>query len=98
MLFHVTFEFTDQSEDAEKRSLGIFANWSPPEGADFQSFYGFVDGTGGFAVIEADSALALGKAIAPFTPWMTFTTTPIVPIEEAAGLGMEAVAFRDSVS
>jgi hypothetical protein len=97
MLFHVIWEFSDQSEDAEERSLSVFAQWQPPAGADFQGFYGFADGSGGVAIVEVDSAATLARTTAPFVPWLTFTATPIVPIEEAATIGAEANAFRDSV-
>jgi hypothetical protein len=97
MLFHVTWEFTDQSEEGERRSLEVFAAWKPPEGVEFVGFYGFVDGAGGVAIVEADSAQTLGRTVAPFTPWMTFTTTPIIPIEESAGIAAEAIAFRDGI-
>ena len=98
MLFHVTWEFTDQSEEAEKRSLNVFAQWQPPAGADFKGFYGFADGSGGVAIIEADSAATLARTTAPWTPWLRFVVTPIVPIEEATAIGAEANAFRDSVA
>lgn len=98
MLFHVTWDFTDQSEEGEKRSLNVFAQWQPPAGADFKGFYGFVDGTGGVAIIEADSAATIARTTAPWTPWLRFTVKPIVPIEEATSIGSEAVAFRDSVA
>ncbi len=98
MLFHVMWSFTDQSEDAEKRSLEVFAQWQPPAGADFKGFYGFADGTGGVAIIEADSAATLARTTSPWTPWLAFTITPILPIEEATTIGAEAVAFRDSVA
>jgi hypothetical protein len=98
VLFHVTWNFTDQSEEAEKRSLNVFAQWQPPAGADFQGFYGFVDGTGGVAIIEADSAATIARTTAPWTPWLRFTVKPIVPIEEATAIGSEAIAFRDSVT
>jgi len=39
----------------------------------------------------------LARTTAPFVPWLTFTASPIVPIEEAAAIGAEANAFRDSV-
>src|SRR5690349_23835131 len=42
---------------------------------------GFVDGSGGVAIVEVDSFSTLGRAIAPFTSWMRFTTIPIVPID-----------------
>ena len=97
MLFHVTWMFTDQSEESERRSLEVFANWTPPEGADFQGFYGFADGAGGVAIVEVDSAATLARTTGPFLPWLSFTVTPIVPIEESAGIGAESIAFRDSI-
>ena len=97
MLFHVTWEFVDRSEDGERRSLAIFGKWEPPAGVEFKGFYGFADGGGGVAIIEADSAAALARTTSPWTPWLRFTTTPIVPIEESAGIAGEGVAFRDSV-
>jgi hypothetical protein len=96
MLFHVTWEFTDQSEEGTRRSLEVFSRWQPPAGAEFQGFYGFVDGTGGVALIEVDSAATLARTTAPWTPWLAFTVTPIVPIEESSAIAGEAVGFRDS--
>ncbi len=97
MLFHVTWEFTDTSEDGIRRSLDVFSSWQPPAGADFKGFYGFADGSGGVALVEADSAATLTRTTAPWTPWLRFTTHPIVPIEESSAIAGEAVAFRDSV-
>ena len=96
MLFHVAWEFTDTSEAADKRSLEVFSKWQPPEGTEFKAFYGFADGTGGFAIIESDSAAALARASFPFTPWLRFTVRPILPVEEATAIVVEAIAFRDS--
>ena len=98
MLFHVEWEFIDLSESGEKRSLEVFSKWQPPEGAKFQAFYGYADGTGGFAIIETESAAALARASAPFTPWLRFTAKPILSIEEASAIAGEGVAFRESVS
>lgn len=97
MLFHVSWEFIDTSEESERRSLNVFSKWAPPAETTFQAFYGFVDGSGGFALVETDSAAALSRAVAPFSPWLSFTVRPVLPIEEAAQIGGEAVAFRDSV-
>src|SRR4029078_11805130 len=52
MLFHVTWEFVDASEDGSRRSLAVFEKWEPPAGAEFQGFYGFAAGGGGVAFIE----------------------------------------------
>jgi uncharacterized protein DUF3303 len=98
MLFHVTWEFTDETEEGQRRSLGVFSKWQPPAGADFKGFYGFADGSGGVALIEVDDAATLARTTAPWTPWLRFVVTPILPIEESSAIGGEAVAFRDSVS
>ena len=58
---------------------------------------GFADGSGGVALIEVDSAATLTRTTSPWTPWLRFVVTPIVPIEEATAIGAEGVAFRDSV-
>ena len=97
MLFHVTWQFIDTSEEGQKRSLALFAKWQPPAEAEFKGFYGFADGTGGVALIEVDSAQTLQRTIDPWTPWLRFETTPITPIEESSAIANEAVAFRDSV-
>jgi hypothetical protein len=98
MLFHVMWTFTDQSEESERRSLDVFGNWQPPAGADFKGFYGFADGSGGVAIIEADSAATLARTTAPWVPWLAFTITPVLPIEEATAIAGEAITFRDSVA
>ena len=98
MLFHVIWSFVDTGEEGNRRSLAVFANWQPPAEAEFKGFFGFADGGGGVALIEADSAATLARVTAPWTPWLRFTATPIVPIEESTAIAGEAVAFRDSVS
>ncbi len=98
MLFHVTWQFIDTSEEGQRRSLKVFESWQPPAGAEFKGFYGTVDGGGGVAIIEADSAQTLARTTEPWTPWLRFEVTPIIPIEEAAAIGGEAVAFRDSIA
>ena len=98
MLFHVIWEFIDTSEEGQKRSLSVFSQWKPPDGADFsKGFYGFGDGSGGVAIVEVDSAATLARTIDPWTPWLRFTATPILPIEESSQIATEAVGFRDSV-
>ena len=98
MLFHIVWEFTDESEDSQRRSLSIFQGWKPPAGAEFKGFFGFADGSGGAAIVEVDTNATLARTMAPFTSWMRFTSTPIVPIEEAAAIAAEAIEFRDSLS
>jgi hypothetical protein len=98
MLFHVEWDFIDTSEEGEKRSLEVFARWQPPDGTDFQAFYGYADGTGGFAIIEADTAAALAQATAPFLPWLRFTAKVILPVQDSAAIAGSGIAFRDATS
>ena len=97
MLFHVSWEFVDTTEEGNRRSLEVFQNWQPPAGAEFKGFYAFADNSGGIAIIEADSAATLARTTAPFIPWLRFTATPIIPIEESAAISAEASGFLDSV-
>ena len=96
MLFMVTWEFSDTTEEGEKRSLDVFSRWQPPEGADFQAFYGFADNSGGVALVEVDSAATLARATAPFNPWLRFTAKAILPIQESAAIAGEGIAYRES--
>ena len=98
MLFHVSWKFRDNDEDALRRSLAVFAQWQPPAEADFKGFYGNADGTGGVAIIEVESAATLARTTAPWAPWLNFTATAILPIQESSAISGEAVAFRDSIA
>ena len=98
MLFCVTWEFVDTSEDAARRSLAVFSKWQPPAGADFKGFYGFADSSGGVAIVEVDSHETLERTTSPWQPWLRFTAHAIIPIEESTAIAHEAMAFRDSVS
>ncbi len=98
MLFHAEWEFTDRSEEGQKRSLAVFSRWQPPEGTDFQAFYGYADGTGGFAIVEADSAASLAQAVAPFTPWLRFTAKVILPVQDSAAIAGSGMAFREATT
>jgi len=97
MLFHVTWEYIDSSEEGGKRSLDVFSNWQPPAGAEFNGFYGFADNSGGVAIVEVDSLATLAKTTAPFVPWLRFAATPIMPVEEMAAIEGEAIAFLATI-
>jgi hypothetical protein len=98
MLFHVTWQFIDVSEEGRRQSLKAFEAWQPPAEADFKGFFGFADGTGGVAIIEVDSAETLARTIAPWTGWLQFETTAILPIEESSRISNEALAWVESVA
>lgn len=95
MLFHVTWEFVDRSEAGQKRSLALLSKWQPGP-AQFQTFHEFADGAGGVALIEASSVSDLAKTMAPWTPFVKFTSRAILPIREAAEINGAAAAWRDA--
>ena len=95
MLFHVTWDYIDNSEAGQKRSLQLFTKWQPGP-AQFQAFYDFADGGGGVALVEAGSASDLAKTLAPWTPFLKFTARPILPIREGAEIAAAAIAWRDA--
>jgi hypothetical protein len=95
MLFHVAWDFIDPSEAGQKRSLQLFAKWQPGP-AQFQAFYGFADGDGGVALVEAESAADLAKTVAAWTPFLKFTMRVILPIQESAEIAGAAAAWRDA--
>lgn len=95
MLFHVIWDFIDRSETGEKRSLHLFSKWTPGP-AEFKAFYGFADGNGGVALVQAASAEDLLKTLAPWTPYLSFTVRPLVPIRESAEISGAAIAWRDA--
>jgi hypothetical protein len=99
VLFHTTWEFhPSNSEEAIQRNLAFFSQWQPPDGFEFKGFWGNADNSGGVAIVEADSAASIAKATSPFTPWLKFSITPILPIEESAAIAGEAAAARASFS
>ena len=83
--------------DGALREYGLHVELDGAD-ADLTDIEGSYDARGGaFEMIEADSAATLARTTAPWAPWLRFTSTPILPIEESSALAGEAVAFRDSV-
>jgi hypothetical protein len=95
MLFLVSWEFIDNSEAGQKRSLQLFSKWQPGP-AKFLGFYGFADGAGGVAIVEATTAADLAKTTSPWTPFLRFSTRPILPVEESSKIAGASMAWRES--
>lgn len=93
MLFLVTWEFVDRSTEGQQESLARFSKWQPGP-AQFHGFYGFADGNGGFAIVEAADAATLARTVAPWTDALLFEIRPVLPIQESAAIAGEALASR----
>ena len=98
MLFGVLYapHHGGSSEEAQKRSLQLFTQWSPP--FEFKAHYARGDGKGGIAIVEADSAEAVVEGISLWLPFFEFDVTPVVDIQAAVPLFQRAYEWRDSVS
>jgi hypothetical protein len=48
------------------------------------------------ALIEAGSAAELAKTLAPWTPFLEFSTRVVLPMQESATINGEAGAWRDA--
>lgn len=85
------------SEESQARSLQVFSNWSPAEGANFLQFLSRLDGRGGYAVVETDDPTLVAKDMATFGPFFDFEVHPVLEIQESAQIAAEAVGFRNSI-
>jgi len=85
------------TEETAARGLQVFSKWAPDPGSNFREFLGRVDGQGGFAVVETDDPATIAKDVAPFAGFFDFTVYPVQEIADTAAIGMEAVAFLQSV-
>ena len=78
-----------------KRANELFSKWTPGP-AKFQGFYGFADGDGGVAIAEAASAADLAKTLAPWVPYLVFSSRVILPIQESSAIGGDGATWRDA--
>ena len=64
---------------------------------EFKAHWARADGSGGIAIIEADSPATLLEGIAPWVPFFDFDIAPVLPVEEAVPVFQKVNAWRDSV-
>ena len=98
MLFGVTWVPTSgATEERDKRTLKLFANWRPPAGVEFKAFYDYADNSGGIAIVEADSAEGLLETTAPWSTFFAFTIRPVVASEKATPIFQKTIGWRDTI-
>lgn len=99
MKYVITWEpRPNATEESQARSLQVFGQWAPSDGATFKEFLGRVDNQGGFAVVETDDPALIAKDVAPFGVWFAFTVYPVLEIGDSAAIDAEALAFLASVT
>ena len=95
MRFLITWSIGGESEAEQARILALFGKWQPA--IELREWSGFADGDGGMCIAETDDAALLAAVTAPWTPWLTFSIRPLIPIEQTAAVMSEAAAFWSTV-
>jgi hypothetical protein len=100
MMFHVRWTRRDSgaSDEADRQLLAILEKFTPPEGVTIHSWLERIDGTGGFAVLEATDPTALAAGFPIFNPYVAFEVTPVIQHDEGVAALTAAVAFRADIS
>jgi hypothetical protein len=98
MLFASMYTYRGNiSEESQQRLTDLFVSWQLPKGFAFKAHYALADGTGGIALIEAESEAALYEGAVPWTPFIEFRTVPVVEIEKAVSIALGVMAWRKTV-
>jgi muconolactone delta-isomerase len=83
-------------ENAQKRILEVFSQWKPPQGFTIEVFVVRVGEWGGHMLVECDDPAAVHKLCSTF-PAFVFEARPVIPVEDAVRVELEAIAWRDGL-
>ena len=84
-----------RTTEDQKKTLALWAKWTPPKGLEIKSYHLAPDGRG-FILAEADSAEAIMESQAPWAGiYIDFEVTPVVPVEKAVELITKGIAIRE---
>lgn len=83
-------------ENAQKRILEVFTQWTAPENLKIEMFVVRVGDWGGYMLAECNDPLEIHK-LCSMLPAFTFEARPVVPVMEAVRAELEVIAWRDSL-
>lgn len=83
-------------EQAQKRILDVFTQWTPPANFKIEMFVVRVGEWGGHMLVDCDDPVAVHKACSTFAAF-EFEARPVIPVEEAVRVELEAIAWRDGL-
>ena len=83
-------------ENTQKRILEVFRQWKPPAGFKIELFVVRVGDWGGYLLVDCDDPLAIHKFCSTY-PAFVFEARPVVPVEDAVRVELEAIAWRDGL-
>ena len=83
-------------ENAQKRILEVFTQWKAPSNFKIELFVIRVGDWGGHLLVDCDDPLAVHKFCSTY-PSFVFTAHPVVPVEDAVRVELEAIHWRDGL-
>jgi muconolactone delta-isomerase len=83
-------------ENAQKRILDVFTKWKAPANFKIELFVVRVGEWGGHMLVDCDDPATVHKACSTF-PAFEFQARPVIPVEEAVRVELEAIAWRDGL-
>lgn len=83
-------------ENVQKRILEVFSHWQPPENFKIELFVVRVGEWGGHLLVECDDPTVVHQVCSTF-PALEFQARPVVAIEDAVRVELEAIAWRDNL-
>jgi muconolactone delta-isomerase len=83
-------------ENAQKRILEVFTQWKAPGNFKIELFVIRVGDWGGYMLLDCDDPTAVHK-FCSMLPAFVFEARPVIPIEDAVRVELEAIAFRDGL-
>ena len=83
-------------ENAQKRILEVFRPWKKPDNFKIEMFMIRVGDWGGYMLAECDDPATVHK-FCSMLPAFTFEARPVIPVEEAIRVELEAMAYRDGL-
>lgn len=86
----------EEYESAQQRILDVFGQWKAPDNLKIELFVVRVGEWGGHMLVDCDDPLTVHKACSTF-PAFEFRAHPVVPVEDAVRVELEAIAWRDGL-
>ena len=84
-------------ENAQKRILEVFGQWkAPSSGFKIEMFVIRVGEWGGHMLLDCDDPTAVHKFCSTL-PAFSFEARPVIPVEDAVRVELEAIAWRDGL-
>jgi hypothetical protein len=83
-------------ENAQKRILDVFRPWKFPDSLKVEMFVIRVGDWGGYMLVESTDPIAI-HTLTTLLPSFAFDVRPVVPIEDAIRVELEAMAWRDGL-